>query len=119
MINIKNAKKILEAEQNELLLEIKKIGIADKYDPGGFVAKETNSNIDDVPDDADLASELENFGRNHAILVELETRLVNIEKALDAMKDGSYGKCQVCGGEIQEKRLLANAAATTCMEHAE
>ena len=119
MIDIKNNKEKLEAEKKELLLEIKKIGIADSADPGGFTAKETNSNIDDVPDNADLAAELENLGRNHAILIELETRLTNVEKALDALEDGSYGRCSVCNKDIQEKRLLANAAATTCIEHAE
>ncbi len=119
MKDLKNIKERLVLEKEELLSEIKKIGIADSSDPGGFVAKETNSNINDVPDNADLASELENLGNNHAILIELETRLLNVEKALDAIEYEHYGKCSVCNKDIQEKRLEANLAATTCMEHAE
>lgn len=119
MIDIKNNKVKLENEKEELLREIKKIGIADSSDPGGFIAKETTTNIDDVSDSADVASELENLGNNHAILIVLETRLVNVEEALTAIENDTYGKCRICDTEIPEKRLLANAAATTCLEHGE
>jgi len=116
MIDLKNAEAVLKREQEELLSEIKKIGIMDQADPGGFVAKETNTQ-EGVLDEVDVAAELENIGNNNAILIELESRLMEVEDALDAIKNGTYGKCLICDDKISEKRLLANPAATTCIKH--
>ncbi|MBX4190328.1 TraR/DksA family transcriptional regulator [Candidatus Parcubacteria bacterium] len=40
--------------------------------------------------------------------------LSKIDEALDRLKDGTYGHCFECGGEISEARLLALPFAARC-----
>ena len=50
-------------------------------------------------------------------LAEVESReLANIENALDRMKAGKYGLCEVCSGKIPMARLNALPYATMCIE---
>lgn len=49
----------------------------------------------------------------------LEERLRDVNDALSAMENGTYGKCKKCGAEIPSERLEANPAAVTDIEHAE
>ncbi len=42
--------------------------------------------------------------------------LRDIEAALDRIRDGSYGECEGCGGEIEFARLHAYPTATRCIE---
>jgi DnaK suppressor protein len=50
-------------------------------------------------------------------LAEVESReLANIENALERMKAGKYGQCEVCGGRIPLARLNALPYATMCID---
>lgn len=50
-------------------------------------------------------------------LAEVESReLAHIENALERMKAGKYGLCEVCGGKIPMVRLHALPYATMCIE---
>ncbi len=50
-------------------------------------------------------------------LAEVESReLANIENALERMKAGKYGLCEVCNGKIPMARLNALPYATMCIE---
>lgn len=50
-------------------------------------------------------------------LAEVESReLANIENAIERMKAGKYGVCEVCGGKIPMARLNALPYATVCIE---
>lgn len=42
--------------------------------------------------------------------------LAQIEKALERIEDGSYGRCMSCGEEISHKRLRALPFAVHCVE---
>jgi DnaK suppressor protein len=42
--------------------------------------------------------------------------LVQIERALTRIDEGTYGICERCGQPIAEERLLARPAATLCIE---
>jgi RNA polymerase-binding transcription factor DksA len=46
----------------------------------------------------------------------LETRLRELNDAQDRLFDGGYGVCSDCGKKISEKRLLANPAASLCID---
>jgi RNA polymerase-binding transcription factor DksA len=39
-----------------------------------------------------------------------------VEKALERIGSGEYGRCEVCGKEIPEERLEAVPWATLCIE---
>jgi DnaK suppressor protein len=50
-------------------------------------------------------------------LAEVESReLANIENALERMKGGKYGLCEVCNGKIPMARLNALPYATMCID---
>lgn len=50
-------------------------------------------------------------------LAEVESReLASIDIALDRMKSGNYGQCEICNGKIPLARLNALPYATTCIE---
>ncbi len=50
-------------------------------------------------------------------LAEVESReLANIEVALERVRNGSYGVCEICNGKIPLARLTALPYATTCIE---
>jgi RNA polymerase-binding transcription factor DksA len=46
---------------------------------------------------------------------ELEHRLRDIIDAQDRLSDGTYGRCDECGKQIEPKRLVANPAAGLCI----
>jgi RNA polymerase-binding transcription factor DksA len=50
-----------------------------------------------------------------ALLGEAESALVEVERALDRLQSGRYGRCEVCGAEIADDRLQARPAASTCI----
>jgi RNA polymerase-binding protein DksA len=41
-----------------------------------------------------------------------------IDDALERIKNGTYGVCEVCGKEIEEERLQAVPWTTLCIQHA-
>ena len=53
------------------------------------------------------------------LMVEARQSLIYVENALSHIENGTYGKCEVCGKQIEEQRLQALPYATLCMEHAE
>jgi len=77
---------------------------------------ETNKD-DDHSDPNDNADDQEEFSERSAILTDLEIRFNNVKKALERIEINNFGKCEVCGKEIEKERLEANPAATTCIEH--
>ncbi|MDO5768719.1 MAG: TraR/DksA C4-type zinc finger protein [Psychrobacter sp.] len=53
------------------------------------------------------------------LLFEAKQSLGHVQHALSRLDNGTYGECEVCGEDIEEKRLQALPYATLCMEHAE
>jgi len=75
------------------------------------------SNYDNHP--ADNASDLTDQLTEMAMDEHLGDNAEEIKKALQAMADGTYGQCVVCGEDIPLGRLEAMPQALTCVEHAE
>ncbi|MDX1701576.1 MAG: TraR/DksA C4-type zinc finger protein, partial [Melioribacteraceae bacterium] len=74
------------------------------------------SNYDNHP--ADNATDLTDQNTEMAIEHHKEEEIEQLESALQAMKEGTYGKCEVCGVDIPFERLEALPMARTCIEHA-
>ena len=74
-----------------------------------------SSTVAPFPDPTDRAS-LET-DRNFTLRIrDRERRLINkIREALQRIEDGTYGYCELCGGEISEKRLTARPVTTMCI----
>lgn len=62
------------------------------------------------------ADEVEEYTTLLPIEFELETKLKNIDSALEKIKKNKYGKCEACDKNIEEKRLKAYPEAKSCMK---
>lgn len=73
------------------------------------------SSYDNHP--GDEGTELYEREKDIALNEHSQNELGNITKALQAIKNGTYGKCEVCGKEIAVARLEALPTTTYCIEH--
>ncbi|WP_409251755.1 TraR/DksA C4-type zinc finger protein [Bacillus sp. SCS-153A] len=65
---------------------------------------------------ADLGTELYEREKGLALDEHAETEMEKVEKALSAMEDGTYGKCKVCGKEIEYERLEVLPTTLYCID---
>jgi len=66
---------------------------------------------------ADMGTELYERSKDLALLDEDDRHLNRIVEALDAMDEGTYGRCVVCGEPIPVERLYAIPDTDTCVRH--
>ena len=114
-MNAQNYKTKLEEEKKLLVDELNDLGKVDKTGDWEATPEEEMTN-QEVPDEGDMAERAEDYEERSMKLNLLETRLGDINKALEKIEGGKYGICEVCGKEIEEDRLEVNPAATTCKE---
>jgi DnaK suppressor protein len=50
-----------------------------------------------------------------SLMATIQERLVQVERALERIESGTYGKCETCGQPISPERLEAFPSATTCV----
>ncbi|KAB8137980.1 hypothetical protein F9U64_07125 [Gracilibacillus oryzae] len=67
---------------------------------------------------ADLGTELYERERDFTLETFEEQELEDINRALEALDDGTYHLCVVCGREIEEERLLTIPTTRYCKDHA-
>ncbi len=109
-------KEKLESEKNLLEKELSSVGRVNPENPLDWEAKA--SDLDTLSaDENEVADTIEEYEENTAVLKQLETRYNEVKNALQNIESGTYGLCTICGKEIEEARLEANPAATTCQEH--
>jgi len=73
------------------------------------------SSYDNHP--ADEGTDLFEREKDIALKEHYELQLKNVNQALEAMENGTYGTCQVCGKEIPLERLKALPNTVYCIEH--
>ncbi len=75
-----------------------------------------NTTADNFPDPTDRAL----LEGNRNLLLRIRDRerklLAKIDEAIERIEDGSYGKCESCGGPIGVERLKARPVTTLCIE---
>lgn len=74
------------------------------------------SSVDNHP--ADSATDLMMQTTEMAIDEFRDEEIYDVEKALEAIDNGTYGKCTECGEEIPYERLEVMPTALQCVEHA-
>jgi len=85
---------------------------------GEWEAKgEDMETTDPTQDSNEFADKLEEYEEHREELPALQTRWSEVKVALDKIANGTYGTCEVDGGEIEADRLDANPAARTCKAH--
>ena len=52
-----------------------------------------------------------------ASLDQVRSDLDDVDAALRRLEEGTYGRCEACGGPIGEERLEALPAARYCLRH--
>ncbi len=118
MTDITKYKSALEAEKKTLEAELANIGIKNP-EGGEWEVTPQAAEAGETSDENDMADRFEGFEERSATASTLEKRLEDVTSALSNIAAGSYGKCEVCGGDIEADRLDANAAAKTCKAHME
>lgn len=116
MIDTQKYKKALDSEFALVEKELKTVGHINPDNKGDWEAQPTETDLL-RSDDQEVADKIEGYEDNTAILKQLEIRYNEIKAALERIENGTYGVCEVCNEPIEEKRLEANPAATTCIAH--
>jgi RNA polymerase-binding transcription factor DksA len=107
----------LEKELALVESELKTLGVHSTENPSDWIA--TPPPTDDIlaADDTEVADRMETYEEKTGVLKQLEIRYNEIRAALERIKKGTFGTCEVGGEPIEPERLQANPAATTCMKH--
>src|SRR6266849_5812767 len=100
-INLEQIKKRLEAKRAELQENIEGLTEAHPKPVGAIEANE------DPQDFEDIAVDFLETQQEQSLLVNEQALLTEVERALERIEDGTYGKCVNCGQPIPEKRLEA------------
>ena len=115
MTDTQKFKILLENEKVTLEDELKDIGKKSDTNPDDWdVVKKEDV---DTAEDAKVTGELEEQESASGEIDQLEAQLKGVNDALKKIDGGSYGKCEVCGKEIENDRLEANPSARTCKSH--
>src|SRR3989338_322513 len=108
-------RKKLEEEKARLERELGTIAHRNPDAPEDWTVSQPDMNVMPAAKEevADVEEELENAA---GVEYNLESRLRDINEALEKMRQGKYGACAVGGEPIDEARLRANPAALTCVK---
>src|SRR3989344_6674196 len=117
---IQELKKKLDAERALLIEELKSIADPDPKNPADWNARfpkfeevETSSSSDREVEQDEIEEYEARLSEEHT----LESRLLEVSKALERMKGKTYGICASCKKPISLERLRANPAAEFDIEH--
>jgi len=108
-----------QAQLDELKTQL--IQLKEQILNGGYLTQTEDLHVtsDDLPDEADLATNVINqqitFNMRQRELVKLRS----IDEALNRIENGSYSECEDCGDEIGFKRLKNQPFTNLCITHAE
>ena len=97
----------LESERSRIVADLADLGLG----PEGDLVYDDNF--------ADTSQVTAERGEAEALAGELSETLREVEAALARVDDGSYGRCELCGGQISDARLEAMPAARRCIECAD
>jgi DnaK suppressor protein len=101
---MKAYKLMLTQKINELLSE------------AGRTVTEMTNGKETYPDPNDRAS-LESDRNFELRIRDRERKLIlKMQEAIKRIDDGTFGICEVCGGHISEKRLMARPVTTLCID---
>lgn len=112
---LNQCKSALQERQSELIEHVQ-----DHFGTSLELIKESTgelSNYDNHP--ADHGTEMFEREKDIALNEHAEKELEDINAALHAIADGTYGICSKCGADIPFERLQAMPTADRCVDHAE
>lgn len=101
-------KDLLVVEQQRIEQELKALGSNDPNKLDVEYPESGNSEEDNAAEITEFADELSMEAR-------LQSELKDVKQALDALEKGKYGICKYCAKPIDEKRLEARPASSSCI----
>jgi DnaK suppressor protein len=104
-------KEKLEKEKSSLEKELEGFAEKDERIKGDWDTKYPRTSGGSLEEAAD---EVEEYGNLLPVEHSLELRLKNINRALEKIKEGDYGKCEKCGKKISEQRLKVHPSSLYC-----
>ena len=86
-----------------------------RHDFNDIVAASEDANTDDEhdPEGATIAFERQQIA---SLIALSETRLGQLDQALEELAEGTYGTCELCGQPIPIERLQARPTAKRCVD---
>jgi len=108
---IEKMKSLLLEEKTKLESELSEIAVRDPKSPSTFNPKfpEMGSGEDEN------AAEVAAYGDNLAVASELQSAFKDVVGALNRIDKGTYGVCRYCEKPIDERRLIARPASSSCI----
>jgi YteA family regulatory protein len=112
---LKDLKQLLLDQQKEYddQLENFKMGTLEDSSQRGSVGE--LSSYDNHP--ADMGTELYEREKDFALEEHADSELNKVNEALQAMEEGKYGQCKICGTDIPYERLEVVPSTLYCVEH--
>lgn len=108
-------KKKLEEEKERLEDQLKNMA---QKNPHSGDWEPQSPDLNPMPSDVNEMSDVfEEIGNQMGIEYQLEERLKEVDDALERIKAGTFGICEVGGEQIEEERLSVNPSARTCKKH--
>ncbi|MFH1611800.1 MAG: TraR/DksA C4-type zinc finger protein [bacterium] len=111
----KRLKDKLEQEKKRLTKDLKFFAKKDPKIKGNWRTKFPSLGVSRSLEDS-ASEEVEEYAKLLPIEHTLETRLKDIDSALEKIKQGKYGKCENCGEDIKIERMLVNPEANICIK---
>lgn len=109
---IKNMQTRLQEERDRLTDELAQFASQNPKN-----SQDYNADFPNMGDKEDEnAEEVDTYSTNLTLERTLESSLRDVEDALNRIENGSYGICKYCSKEINEKRLIARPASSSCIE---
>ncbi|HZN16351.1 MAG TPA: TraR/DksA C4-type zinc finger protein [Acidimicrobiales bacterium] len=95
--------------------------VKDGLEADGLATESESENLSELSDtaqhQADTGTETFDRERDFSILEQVAAELADVERALQRLDEGTYGRCEACGEPIEEERLEALPAARFCVKH--
>ncbi len=110
---IEKLKEKLEKEKLALKKELESFAKEDKNIKYNWDTRYPNRQSQNMEEEADEVQEYDNL---LSLEHNLETRLRDVNLALEKIEKVSYGKCESCDKVIEENRLLVYPEARLCMK---
>ena len=107
-------KQKLVVEKDVLVRELSTIAVPDPENPANWQPLGNDINKESA-DPNKRADNIEEYEANTVVVNDLEIRLLHVNNALENIDSESYGVCTECKENIPMDRLVANAAASTCV----
>ena len=108
--------KILKQEKMETYKSLLTQKINELLSEAGKTVTEMTNGKENYPDPNDRAS-LESDRNFELRIRDRERKLImKMQEAIKRIDDGIFGICEVCGGQISEKRLIARPVTTLCID---